>query len=126
MLLDSTFLIDLLNCDTDAIDRLDDLADAATPVSFSVLTAFEVGVGLSGATQRERYDRVTDAMTVMPLTHADAQRATVIQRTLQSQGAAIGSIDALIAGTALERDEAVLTRNVDEFERVADLVVESY
>lgn len=37
------------------------------------------------------------------------------------------AVDVLIAGTALERaDPRVLTRNVDEFDRVAELTVETY
>jgi predicted nucleic acid-binding protein len=51
MLLDTTFLIDLLNRDADAETKLDELAEASTPVSFSVLTVYEVGVGLRGTSE---------------------------------------------------------------------------
>ncbi|WP_254544554.1 PIN domain-containing protein [Halomarina pelagica] len=126
MLLDSTFLIDLIDRDPDAKAKLDELAEASTPVAFSVLTAFEVGVGLHGTDERERYERIVAAMTVVPLGRAATRRAISIQRTLRSRGEEIGSVDALIAGTAAERDENVLTRNVDEFERVGEIAVETH
>lgn len=127
MLLDTTFLIDLTNQDSDAKAKLDELAEASSPVAFSVLTVYEVGVGLSTTDERERYDRVTDSMSVVPLNHSTTQRAVSIQRTLRSNGEEIGSIDALIAATAVESDDPrVLTRNVDEFERVDAIEVETY
>lgn len=55
MFLDSTFLIDLINREDDAEAKLDELAAEETPVAFSVLTSFEIGVGLRGANERERY-----------------------------------------------------------------------
>lgn len=126
MFLDSTFLIDLINRESDAKDTLDELTAAATPVAFSVLTAYEVGVGLRGTDEHERYDQFMSSMTVVPLERDATQRAITIQRTLRSQGQEIGSMDALIAATAAERDEEVLTRNVDEFERVDDIEVKTY
>lgn len=127
MLLDTTFLIDLINHDPDAKTKLDELANESTPVAFSVLTVYEVGIGLSGTSERERYERVTDAMSVIPLDRSTTQRAVGIQRTLRSRGEEIGSVDALIAATAAEHtDTRVLTRNVGEFERVESIDVETY
>lgn len=127
MLLDTTFLIDLINHDPDAKARLDALAEASTPVAFSVLTVYEVGIGLRGTNERERYERVTDSMSVVPLSRSTSQMAVSIQRTLRSRGEEIGAVDALIAATATERADArVLTRNVGEFERVETIDVETY
>ena len=126
MLLDTTFLIDLINRDPDAKAKLDELAEESTPVAFSVLTVYEVGIGISATSERERYERVTDSMSVVPLGRSTSQKAVSIQRTLRSRGEEIGSIDALIAATATERADTVLTRNVDEFERVKTIDVETY
>jgi tRNA(fMet)-specific endonuclease VapC len=126
MILDSAFLIDLINRDSDAKDTLDELAAASTPVALSVLTTYEVGVGLRGKTEHERYDHFVSSMTVVPLDRDATQRAITIQRTLRSRGEEIGAMDALIAATAAERGEDVLTRNVSEFERVDGITVETY
>lgn len=127
MLLDTMFLIDIINRHSDARAKLDELSDAATPVAFSVLTDYELGVGFRSSTEQERYERVAASMVIEPLDRDTARRAVDIQRRLRSRGEEIDSIDALIAGTALgSSDPRVLTRNVDEFERIEGLDVESY
>lgn len=125
MLLDTTFLIDLLDR-LDAADyRLDELIEDSTPIGVSVLSVYETGIGLADH-ERERFDSITEQVTVVPLRHDDTRRALSIQRTLFDRGQRIGDIDAMIAATAAERDETVLTRNVDEFERVEAITVETY
>lgn len=129
MILDSTFIHDVLREDKSAINHLAELRDAGTPVALSALTVFEVGVGLRGesAQYRERFDEVVDDLVVLPLTEAAAQRAVTIQHDLLDRGERIGVRDILIAGTAIGSPDArVLTRNVDEFGRVDGLTVDSY
>lgn len=129
MLLDSTFLHDLVRGEDDATQTLVTLIDAGTPVSLSALTVFEVGVGLRGEGERyrEQFADIVGELDVVPLETGEARRALHIQRDLYDRGEAIGAVDVLIAGTALERaDPRVLTRNVDEFDRVAELTVETY
>lgn len=126
MILDTTFLIDLLNRESVADEKLDELIEATTPVSVSTLTVFEVGVGLRES-EREQFEAVIEPVTIAPLGLAESWRAVHIQRTLRDAGQEIGIMDALIAGTAAERtDSTVLTRNVDEFERVDVIDVETY
>lgn len=76
----------MINREDDAEAKLDELAAEETPVAFSVLTSFEIGVGLRGANERERYDQFVSSMTVVPLERSAAQRAIAIQRTLRSRG----------------------------------------
>lgn len=125
MLLDTTFLIDLLDRLDAADHRLDELIEDSTPIGVSVLSVYETGIGLADH-ERERFDSITEQVTVVPLRHDDTRRALSIQRTLFDRGQRIGDIDAMIAATAAERDETVLTRNVDEFERVEAITVETY
>lgn len=129
MLLDSTFLHDLVREDQAAVDRLDELIDAGTPVAISSLTVFEVGVGLrgAGAQYKDRFQEVVDDLEEVPFGPAEARLALDLQRELYDRGEAIGALDALIAATAAGRgDSRVLTRNVDEFERVDAIGVETY
>lgn len=129
MLLDSTFLHDLIRNDPAATERLDTLIETAVPVAVSSLTVFEVGVGLRGgaAKHREQFRATVDELEECPLGGAEARRALNIQRTLYDRGEPIGAVDVLIAATAAERPDAtVLTRNVDEFERVEGITVEGY
>ncbi len=121
MILDSTFLHDLIRDEPAATDALDELVRDRTPIAVSSLTVFEVGIGLRGASHQYRahFRTVVDDIEVVPLGDAETRTALTIQRELYNRGEPIGAIDALIAGTAAERDDAsVLTRNVDEFGRV--------
>jgi predicted nucleic acid-binding protein len=129
VLLDSTFVNDLIREEEAAVERLDDLIEAKTPVAISSLTVFEVGVGLRGPGERyrERFQRVVDGLEEVPFGPPEVRRALKLQRDLYDRGEAIGAVDALIAGTAAEQSDArVLTRNVDEFERVDAIAVETY
>ncbi|MFC6907156.1 PIN domain-containing protein [Halalkalicoccus tibetensis] len=129
MILDSTFVHDVLRDDSEAIERLVELRDSETPVALSALTVFEVSVGLRGesAQYRAEFDERVDELVVLPVTETVARRAIAIQHDLLDQGQRIGARDVLIAGTAVgSPDPRVLTRNVDEFARVDGLDVRGY
>jgi tRNA(fMet)-specific endonuclease VapC len=129
MILDSTFVHDVIHEDDAAVNRLTELSEAGTPVALSALTVFEVGVGLRGesAQYRERFDEQVEGLTVVPLGEGDARRAWDVQHDLLDRGERIGARDVLIAGTALgSSDPRVLTRNVGEFERIEGLDVVTY
>lgn len=126
MLLDSTFLIDLLDRSDAAESQLHDLIASETPVSVSPLSVYEAGLGLQER-ERERFEEILTSMIVLPLGLAESRRALSIQRTLYNRGEPIGAVDALIAATAAENaDPRVLTRNVSEFSRVVGINIISY
>jgi predicted nucleic acid-binding protein len=129
MLVDSTFLNDLVREDDAAVTELDVLVRNETSVSLSALTVYEVGVGLRGDAEqyRSQYDAVLREVAVVPFTRVTADRAVSIQHELLDRGERIGAVDALLAATALTGDDGrILTRNVDEFARVPGLSVETY
>ena len=129
MLLDSTFIHDLLRDDPDAAARLHELIDAREPVALSSLTVFEIGVGLRGDAEQyhAQFQHVVDDLDVIALGVEEARAALEIQRRLYDRGEPIGAVDVLIAGTAAQQaDPRVLTRNVDEFERVDAITLETY
>lgn len=129
MILDSTFVHDVLREDSGAIERLVELRDSETPVALSALTVFEVGVGLHGesAQYRAKFDERVNELVVLPITETTARRAVAIQHDLLDGGQRIGARDVLIAGAAVSSpDPRVLTRNVDELVRVDGLDIESY
>jgi predicted nucleic acid-binding protein len=129
MILDSTFVHDVVHENDAAVNRLAELHDDGTPVALSALTIFEVGVGLRGETaqHRDHFDEKIEDLVVVPVGEAIARRALNIQHDLLDRGERIGAGDVLIAGTAVgSGDPRVLTRNVDEFSRVDELDVETY
>jgi len=127
VLLDSAFLIDLLDEDAGAVAKLDELEEEQTPVSIPALVVVEVGVGLSVVSEQHLFDDIIGSIPVLPLNRAAADRAVDIQRDLRGAGEEIGAVDVMIAGTAAaSSDPTVLTRNVDEFDRVAAIDTETY
>jgi predicted nucleic acid-binding protein len=81
MLLDSTFVNDLIREEEAAVERLDELIEAKTSVVISSLTVFEVGVGLRGPGERyrERFQRVVDDLEEVPFGPPEARRALELQ-----------------------------------------------
>ena len=127
MLLDSSFLIDLLDEDADAVAKLDELEDEQTPVGIPALVVTEVGVGLDIVREQQLFDDMIGSVPVLALDRAAATQAVEIQRDLRAAGEEIGAIDVMIAGiAATSSDPTVLTRNVDEFSRVGGIDVEIY
>lgn len=126
MLLDSTFLIDLLDRRDAAANTLEELVQTDTLVSVSTLSVYEVGLGLQES-EREEFDEILASVVVLPFGLGESYRALSIQRTLYDRGEPIGDVDSLIAATAAESaDPRVLTRNVDEFTRVEGIDVVTY
>jgi predicted nucleic acid-binding protein len=129
VLLDTTFISDLIRETDAAVEKRDELKDSATPIALSALTVFEAGMGLRGVSNdaREQFDRTVGQLDVAPFGEREARRAVAIQTELIDSGERIGSVDVLIAATAAEStDPTVLTRNVNEFERVEGIDVETY
>ncbi|NGM71449.1 type II toxin-antitoxin system VapC family toxin [Natronolimnobius sp. AArcel1] len=129
MILDSTFLNDLVREHPVAVDFLEQLIGSKTPVAVSSLTVYEVGIGLRGESKQyqNQFDTMIEEMEVVPLGPSESRRAIQIQGSLKDRGEQIGAVDILIAATAAERpDSRVLTRNVDEFSRVDEISVETY
>lgn len=88
MILDSTFIHDVLREDDGAISHLTELRNAGTLVALSALTVFEVGVGLRGesAQYRDRFNDAVDDLVVLPVTEATARQAVLIQYELLDRG----------------------------------------
>jgi tRNA(fMet)-specific endonuclease VapC len=69
---------------------------------------------------------VIGSKQVLPADTEVMRKAGKIDGRLSRNGEKIGQGDVVIGATALLHDERVLTRNLDEFERIPDLEVEAY
>jgi len=65
-------------------------------------------------------------LTVLPFTRASADHSSRVRRELAGAGQAIGPLDILIAGHALEHQLALDTGNAREFSRVGGLRLEDW
>lgn len=131
MILDTCFVEDVARDDPDATDRAAALQAEGVPERLSTMTVYELywGVGYvdTPAAERDAVDAVLETKEVYPITTEVARKAGRIAGQLAREGESLGDPgDELIGATGVVHDEPVLTRNVDHFERIPGLEVETY
>lgn len=130
MIQDTSFIIDLLRGDGDAEAFLDVIEKEARPQKISSITVLELYEGVARSrTPRAKRERILDVLEtkfVVGADHAVMRKAGKLSGELIARGEQIERKDCVIAATALLNDEAVVTRNTSQFERVDDLQVRSY
>lgn len=129
MILDSSFLVDVLRGREDVATRVEELDASGAPGASSV-TVMELweGIQLADTSDAERsaVERLLTEIHEFPFDRDCAIAAGRINAELVRAGTPIDAADVMIAATGLVHDRPVVTRNVDHFERVPDLDVVSY
>lgn len=125
-LLDTTFFIDVRRGGDAGADKIwDEIRYGSRTGAFSAVTAYELWIGQRFSREEELlYESMFAVLEGVPIAVADASRAGQWLRGLTDRAESIFR-DALIASSAHERDEAVITRNVRDFERLPGVRVES-
>ena len=122
MLLDTTFLIDLMNGDDGAVDKARELERDLVQQRLSSMTLFELYYGVARATDSEvERETVEDVLASKPIHPADTavmRKAGRLAGELETDGTPVGDGDVIIGATAEVLEEPVLTRNVEDFERL--------
>lgn len=129
MLLDTTFLIDLMRGDEAAIEKATELEANLVQQRLSSMTLFELYYGVARSNQadaeRRRVENVLASKPVYPADTAVIRKAGRLSGELANDGDSIADGDVIIGATADIADEPVLTRNVADFERL-DVAIETY
>jgi predicted nucleic acid-binding protein len=130
MIEDTSFIIDVLHDEPDALRYLERLERENRPEKVASVTVLELYEAVPQlAVPEERQRKILD---VLDTRHAVAADETVMRKAgtlsgeLASRGETIDREDCIIGATALLADEPVLTRNHDHFERIDGLDVETY
>lgn len=130
MILDTTFIIDLMRRNESALATKDRLLTGNETFRISSATVFELWSGIAASDKAElEKAKVLAAMKgvdLIGISRVVAEKAGEVHGTLVKEGKAIDHIDAMIAATAMLENETVLTRNTKHFTRVTGLKVESY
>jgi len=130
LILDTSFLIDVQNGVGSATEKAREIESNGRPrrVPHTVLYELYIGVGKGTQTEenRERIENVVSSLPLEPTTPSIACRAGRIEGELQKDGEAVGAVDALVAATALDYDEPVVTADAEDFERVSGVRTETY
>lgn len=133
MILDTSYLISLLERDEAAFQRGMDLYREGTPARVSMASVFELFYGAAVTLDDEERRRVRNVLMGYPPVAIDEEiarlAATMLGRADREAGgpmrSGVEANDAYIGATARAYSEPVLTRNVDDFERL-DVEVETY
>lgn len=130
MLVDTSFLVDVMRDDQGAVGKATELADENVPVLVGAPSIFElyVGVGLSlrSSEEKEKVLEVLKSLAQLPLDSQSAMRAGLIYAQRAKEGTKMDPEDAMLAGIAVENHQPLLTRNRKHFSGIADLKVETY
>ncbi|ACM57021.1 PIN domain-containing protein [Halorubrum lacusprofundi] len=130
MIEDTTFIIDVLHDDRDAIQYLDLIERENRPEKVSSITVLELYEAVPQLNApEERRQAILDVLDTCHAVVADEtvmRKAGKISGSLRARDEEIDREDCIIGATALLNDEPVVTRNHDHFERIDGLDVETY
>ena len=130
MIEDTTFIIDALRGDEDAIRYLDLIERENRPErvsSITVLELYEAVPQLNAPEERRR--AILDVLDTRHSVVADEavmRKAGKVSGPLRARGEGIDREDRITGATALLNDEPVATRNRNHFERIDGIDVETY
>jgi predicted nucleic acid-binding protein len=131
MILDTSFVEDVAREDEAALATADRLAANGVPERLSAMTVYELywGVGYVETPRDEKavVDAVLETKEIYDVTPEIARKAGRIAGGLSREDRPLHDPgDEIIGATGVVHDEPVLTNNVDHFERIPGLEVESY
>jgi predicted nucleic acid-binding protein len=130
MIEDTTFIIDVLHDDRDALRYLDIIERENRPEKISSITVLELYEAVPQLNvpeeRRQAILDVLDTRHAVPADETVMRKAGKVSGSLRARGEEIDREDCVIGATALLNDEPVVTRNRDHFERIDGLDVETY
>ncbi|MDY6761753.1 MAG: PIN domain-containing protein [Candidatus Nanohaloarchaea archaeon] len=130
MIVDTSFLIDLLRGDEAAVTKAEELEKQNAGYALPSPAVYETWIGLTrdggSVEEKEELLDILRSQPVRGLNKEEAQDAAELQQELIDSGDRINHIDALIAGIARRADSEILTADTDEFDRVEGLDIETY
>ena len=123
MILETSFLIDLMKGRPEAIALAEDLDRSGVPTYLAAPALFELWVGVGrAARRREETEAVEDLVAtfdVMAMTDEDAREAGLLQARLGRRRRTMGTVDVIVAGMAKARGHPLITGD-RSFSAVAD------
>ena len=129
MILETTFIIDILKGRKDAIDKLNLMVEDNEPIEITSPSIFELWTGAvalqRGDYEKERIRKIIDGQKIYSLDKSSAEIAGKINGELIKKGMQIDPEDCMIAGISIINDKTLLTRD-NHFERIEGLKIEKY
>jgi tRNA(fMet)-specific endonuclease VapC len=129
VLLDTDILSELLKQHPLVVQRVRAYLADHEHLAFSIITRYELLRGLKAKqarVQEAAFTLLCQASLILPLTDQVVERAATLYGDLHRQGALLPDADLLIAATALDANRMLITNNLAHFQRVPNLVIETW
>jgi len=129
VLLDTDILSELLKQHPLVLQRVRLYLAEHDRLAFSIITQYELLRGLKAKQARAQeaaFALLCQASLILPLTDQIVERAATLYGDLYRQGALLPDADLLIAATALDTRRTLVTNNLSHFQRIPDLVIETW
>ena len=130
MIFDTSFLIDIMNGNQAALSKVDEIESNGIIQVVPAMTLQELYIGVRASElpedERRKIEVVIETRPIVPTSEEIARKAGKIDGQLRKEGRPINVGDATIGATGIVRDEPVVTGDLDHFERIPDLNVETY
>ena len=130
MILDTCFIIDLMRGDEKAKLKLDEIFQLNEEHYISALTVFELFSGVAQSsqsiTEKQKVRNTLKSQNVISLDYKNSELAGTIFGTQILSGNKLTVVDTMIAATAQLKGQAVLTRNIKDFQKIPNTQVEGY
>jgi len=122
MILDTSFLIGLMNSDPDAVELGDEIDGQGRTQRIPAQVVYELYVGVgytkTPAEEVEKVRAVLDARPVVETTAEIARTAGRVDGQLRREGERVSPNDIIIGATARQYEEPIVTSNPSDFERI--------
>ena len=129
MILDTTFVIDLIKGKIDSVSKLKEFEERGIPYAITTPTVYELWSGLISLEKPEKEKQKTASLIneqiIYFLDDKSAVEAGKIDGGLIKDGQTIEPEDCMIAGIAISNNQKLVTRD-EHFSRIEGLKVEGY
>ena len=130
MIMDTCFVIDLMNKDAKAIEKIEILSKRGEQLFTTSITIFELisGVFRGNKLEKEKAKivEILNGQLILNLDEKSAEKAGQIDGKLIKEGNQIKPLDCMISGIVLNKKDKIITRNLKDFSRVPNLEIENY
>lgn len=129
MILDTSFIIDLMKNKPDALIKAHQLEKSSTAIRTTTISVFELWQGVEDIHDDQKREQIETFLSSIGLLSLDLESAKIAGRIyseLERKGEMIEAEDCLIAGIAQYHHDTVLTRNLKHFERIKSIRTETY
>ncbi len=130
MIADTSFLIDIMKSDKDAIRKAEEIEKKGNTIAVTSITIFELFIGVSLSIkqdqERNKINRILNGLSIISFDEDSAREAGKIYAQKRKNGSLIEPEDSMIAGICSRRNEILITRNIKHFSDIEGLRIESY